>query len=188
MRQGFKVGASAAAKIRRGAGANAGFVVGGTFKFVCRDRNGMVKWVEEAHNEVTNVGINDILDVMFGAQAKRSWYVGLTDSTPTESVSDTMSSHAGWSEIYTQYSQTNRPAYTVAAAASQSVTNAASVATFSFTASATIGGAFITSDNTKNGTTGILFSVVAFTGGDRTVGNGDSVEVTYVLNGADDGV
>lgn len=188
MKAKVKFGAQASARVLAAPSARSGIKLGGMFKFVCRGPDGEIKWIEEAHNEVADVGVNDALDVIFGAQAKRSWFVGLSDATPTHAVGDTMGSHVGWTEIYTQYSQGTRPAYSVAAASSKSVTNAASVATYSFTATATIGGAFVASDSTKNGAGGILYSGVAFTGGNRTVGNGDSVEVTYVQSGADDGV
>ncbi len=65
--------------------------------------------------------------------------------------------------------------------ASQSVDNSASKAVFSINAGATVGGMFITTDNTKGGTTGILISVGAFTGGDRTVASGDTINATATL-------
>jgi hypothetical protein len=49
-------------------------------------------------------------------------------------------------------------------------------------ASATIAGAFVTTDNTKSGTTGTLFSVGNFTVGDRGVVSGDTVNVTYTFS------
>ena len=37
--------------------------LGGVFDVVCRDKDGRVKWVEKAHNLVTNEGLDHILDV-----------------------------------------------------------------------------------------------------------------------------
>ena len=61
----------------------------------------------------------------------------------------------------------------------QTVTNSPSPAAFSVNGSATVGGAFITSSNTKSGTSGTLLCAAAFTGGNRTVADGDTINVTY---------
>jgi hypothetical protein len=63
------------------------------------------------------------------------------------------------------------------------ITNSASVAVFSINATTTIAGAFLTSDNTKGGTTGVLFSVANFQApGDRAVVSGDTLNVTYTFS------
>jgi len=50
-------------------------------------------------------------------------------------------------------------------------------------AAAIVGGAFLISDSTKFGTTGILFSAADFAApGDRTVVPGDTVTVTYTFS------
>ena len=60
------------------------------------------------------------------------------------------------------------------------ISNSASVAVFSINGTATIAGAFLTSNNTKGGTTGILFSASDFQSpGDRSVVSGDTLNVTY---------
>jgi hypothetical protein len=62
-------------------------------------------------------------------------------------------------------------------------TNSASPASFNINATATVGGAFLTSNNTKSGTTGTLFSAADFGApGDRSVANGDVLNVTYTLS------
>jgi len=54
---------------------------------------------------------------------------------------------------------------------------------FSINATTTVGGAFLTSDNTKGGTTGTLFSAADFQSpGDRSVVNGDTLNVTYTFS------
>jgi hypothetical protein len=147
--------------------------------FECFDKDGNLKWKESVFNTVVNEGLDEILDQFWdGSAYTAAHYVGLTDSTPTPAAGDTMSSHAGWAEIHSEYSQGARPTLNMGTASSQSIDNSASKATYSFTSSATIGGAFISTDSTKNGSSGILILVVAFTGGDRTVGNGDTVNVT----------
>lgn len=147
----------------------------------CFDADGKLKWVEEIPNIVANVGLDDVLDKYFkGSTYTAAHFVGLTDGAPTVAAGDTMASHAGWSEVVA-YSEATREALTLGTVASQSVDNSASKASFSINGSATIGGAFVTTNNTKSGTTGILYGVAAFTGGNRTVADGDTVNVTTTL-------
>jgi hypothetical protein len=93
-----------------------------------------------------------------------------------------MASHAGWTEVVA-YSQATRPQcnFGTATTADPSViSNTASVAVFSINGTTTVGGAFLTSDNTKSGTTGTLFSAADFQSpGDRSVVSGDTLNVTY---------
>jgi hypothetical protein len=63
------------------------------------------------------------------------------------------------------------------------VTNTASPAVFNINGSATVGGAFLTSNDTKGGTTGTLFSAADFgSPGDRSVVNSDTLSVTYTFS------
>lgn len=165
-----------------------GIRAGGIFTVVCRDKAGNVKWVEQGHNLVVNAGLNHIRDVtlLAGTQVT-TWYAGLTQGSPTFAAADTMASHAGWTES-TAYSEANRQTWTGAAGSTGASSNSASPAVFSINATATIGGVFLTSNNTKGGSTGTLYSGVAFTGGNRSVQNGDTLTVTYNHSVADDGV
>ena len=96
-----------------------------------------------------------------------------------------MSSHIGWTEV-TDYSEANRPTATFAAATNANpsvVTNTASKAVFTINATTTVGGAFLTSNNTKGGSTGTLFSAADFQSpGDRSVVSGDILNVTYTFS------
>jgi len=96
-----------------------------------------------------------------------------------------MSSHAGWTEV-TDYSQATRPAATFGTATTADpsvIDNSGSVAAFSINGTTTVGGAFLTSDDTKSGTTGTLFSAADFEApGDRAVVNGDTLNVTYTFS------
>jgi hypothetical protein len=161
---------------------------GGVFTVQCHDKDGTLKWSAEKHNLVVNVGLKDMNDKYFtGSAYTAAWYIGLygAGASNTPAASDTMSSHAGWTEV-TAYSQATRPAATFAAATTADpsvITNSASPATFSINGTTTVGGAFLTSDNTKNGTTGILFSASDFQSpGDRSVVNGDTLTVTYTFS------
>ncbi len=160
---------------------------GGFFVVECFDKDGNLKWKEENHNLVVNVGLQDMNAQYFtGSSYTAAWYIGLygAGASNTPAASDTMSSHAGWTEV-TDYSQSTRPTCTfgVPTTADPSVaTNSASPASFSINGTTTVGGAFLTSNNTKGGTTGILFSASDFTGGDRSVVSGDTLTVTYTFS------
>ena len=160
---------------------------GGFFVVECFDKDGNLKWREENHNLVVNVGLQDMNAKYFtGSSYTAAWYIGLygAGASNTPAASDTMSSHAGWTEV-TAYSQSTRPACTFGTptTADPSVaTNSASPASFSINGTTTVGGAFLTSNNTKSGTTGTLFSASDFTGGDRSVVSGDTLTVTYTFS------
>lgn len=154
------------------------------WSFECYDKNGNLKWKEECKNLTTNVGLDDILNKYWkGSAYTAAHYVGLTSGSPTTAAADTMSSHAGWTEI-TYYSEATREALTLGTVSSQSVDNSASKASFSINATATVGGAFCVTNSTKGGTTGTLVSVVAFTGGNKAVSSGDTLNVNVTLTNA----
>jgi hypothetical protein len=100
-------------------------------------------------------------------------------SSNTYAPGNTLASHAGWTEN-TAYSG-NRKAATFGTATTADpsvINNSASPAVFTMTSNAqTIAGAFLCS--VSSGTSGILFSVGNFTGGNKTVDSGDTLTVTY---------
>lgn len=150
----------------------------------CFDADGNLKWQESVHNIVVNVGLDDNLDkYLKGSTYTAAFYVGLTAGTPTFAAANTMSSHAGWTEEQT-YSESVRQTLTLGTVSGQSVSNSASKATFSINGSATVGGAFVTTNNTKGGTTGTLYGGGAFSGGNRSVQSGDTVTVTLTFTAA----
>ena len=179
---------SAAVAIQRDGATRAESSGGGVFHVKCFDAAGNLKWEAEKHNLVVNVGLKDMNDKYFtGSSYTAAWYIGLYGAAASNdpAASDTMASHAGWTEV-TGYSQSTRPAATFAAATTADpsvITNSGSAATFSINATVTVGGAFLTSDNTKGGTSGILFSASDFAApGDRAVVSGDTVTVTYTFS------
>ena len=160
----------------------------GVYKIQCLDAQGNLKWEAESKNLVVNGGLQDMNAKYFtGSAYTATWYLGLygAGASNTPAASDTMSSHAGWTEIV-PYSNATRPVCTFGTptTANPSVaTNSASPASFTINATATVGGAFLTSNNTKSGTTGTLFSAADFGApGDRSVANGDVLNVTYTLS------
>jgi hypothetical protein len=158
---------------------------GGAFLVQCFDQEGKLKWEAEKHNLVVNVGLQDMNTKYFtGSGYTATWYIGLygAASSNNPAAADTAASHGGWTEL-TSYSQATRPqaVFGTATTADPSViSNTLSVAQFSINATVTVGGAFLISNNTKGGTTGVLFSAADFQSpGDRAVVNGDIINVTY---------
>ncbi len=169
-------------------GAQDGLSAKGQYKVVCHDKDGNLKWEAETENLVVNVGLQDMNARYFtGSSYTAAFYLGLYGAAASNSpaAGDTMSSHGGWTEV-TAYSQSTRPACTFGTptTANPSVaTNSASAATFSINGTTTVGGAFLTTNNTKGGTTGTLFSAADFQSpGDRSVVNGDTLTVTYTFS------
>jgi hypothetical protein len=177
---------AAGTKSRASASVNAevenGVSINHHFHVECFDRDGKLKWDDHFDNLVVDEGLDDYLEQYYnGSTYTASHFVMLTDGTPSVAAGDSMSSHVGWVEIE-DYSEGTRQAYSPAAVSGQSVTNTASKAVFSINGTATVGGAAITTNNTKGGTTGTLVGGNAFTGGDRSLANGDTLNVTVVAS------
>jgi len=148
----------------------------------CFDSEGNLKWDVTKKNLVVTEGLNHVLSSTFdGATQITAWYVGLKNAGSV-AAGDTMASHAGWTENV-DYSQAARPTLTLGTAAAGSIDNTASKSVYSINGTATIAGAFITSDNTKSGTTGTIYGAVDFSSA-RSVISGDTLEVTVTLTAA----
>ena len=160
----------------------------GVFEIKCHDKDGNLKWEAQSKNLVVNVGLAYMAGTALTSTTQiTTWYLGLygAGASNTPAAGDTMSSHAGWTEVVA-YSNATRVAATFVAATTANpsvVTNTASPATFNINGTTTVGGAFLTSDNTKGGATGTLFSAADFgSPGDRSVVNGDTLSVTYTFS------
>lgn len=138
-----------------------------------------IKWREVIANKTVTVGLNDILDKYWsGSSYTAAFYMLLINSTMTAADADTMSSHSGWTENVA-YSQSTRPAPSFGSAAAGVKATSSAVA-FSITSDAqTIAGVGIATVSTKSGTTGVLVTAGPFTGGDKAVDNGDTLNVSY---------
>ena len=160
----------------------------GLFEIKCHDKDGNLKWEAQSKNLVVNVGLQYMAgSALTSVTQITTWYLGLygAGASNTPAAGDTMSSHAGWTEVVA-YSNATRVAATfvTATAANPSVvTNTASPATFNINGTTTVGGAFLTSGSAKSGTAGTLFSAADFgSPGDRSVVNSDTLSVTYTFS------
>lgn len=174
--------------VQQNGGSGDAVKAGGVFAIRCHDESGNLKWEAESRNLVVNVGLKDMNDKYFtGASYTAAWFIGVygAGASNNPAAGDTAASHAGWVEV-TAYSNATRPAATFAAASTADpsvITNSASPASFSINGTTTVGGAFLISNNTKGGTTGVLFSAADFASpGDRAVVNGDTLTVTYTFS------
>ena len=160
----------------------------GVYHVECHDKDGNLKWSADSKNLVVNAGLAYMAGTALTSVAQiTTWYIGLygAGASNTPAATDTMSSHAGWTEVV-PYSNATRVAATFVTATTANpsvVTNSASPATFNINATETVGGAFLTSGSAKGGTTGTLFSAADFASpGDRSVVSGDILSVTYTFS------
>lgn len=181
MKQGFGVRMKAAANIIMGREMPYGFGFGAIWHFECWKPDGSLRWELTKKNIIVNVGLNDVLDQYLDEGTGPPWFVGLKD-TGAPVAGDTMASHASWATI-SPYSNGTDPALLMGAAASQSIDNSASKATFNIDATDEIFGAFVKDDSTVDVATGLLFGVVDF-GASRNVVNLDTLNVTVTVTSA----
>jgi hypothetical protein len=148
---------------------------------------GDVLFRDDYHNLVVNQGLNDLLNITVGGNTSpgqdTTWFVGLTDGTPTAAAADTLASHAGWVEV-TNFDEVNRVAWVAnsSSQSAQSTSNSSAPAVFTINATVTIGGSFLSGVNT--GTAGRLYSVGAFTAGDKILNDNDTLSVTATFTAA----
>jgi hypothetical protein len=166
-----------------------GFRLGGRFIMDCFDKHGNFKWHNETENLVVDEGLNHALDVLFhGVSAFATWYIALFEDNHTVVAGDDYAA-PGFTET-TAYDEGARQEYEEAAAGSESITNSANRAVFTMNATKTIYGAslmsFATKDDQAQGGA-VMFCAAQFTN-PKAVNDDDTLEVTYTIGSADDGV
>ncbi len=163
----------------------------GKYHVKCIGNDGKLKWEDDIDNLVTTVGKNLILDTVLAGSgySVTGPYMGLISSVGWSGVNaaDTMSSHAGWNEAGTGV---NYPLYNgdrktcVFAAASGGTKALSSALSFTIeTTGGTVKGCFIVlgtgSVATKGNASGTLYSAGTFTGGDKIIDVGDTIQISY---------
>ena len=178
MENRLKIGDSAQAAIRTRRDVDDGLGIRGHVRVVCRGKSGAVKWVEEGDNIVVDTGIDYIFNTDLAAASN---FVGLLKAgTPDNTW--TMTEAGATANEAEDYSSGTRPAWTVVDSTAQSVTNAASVASFAINGTVTVTGAFLSTSSAKD-TTGTLIAAKLFAAS-RAVESGDTLEVTYSISGS----
>ena len=183
---------AANASLTRGGGVEEKLELHGIFTVECIGADGEVKWTDTIENTVVTVGKNLALDTFLAGSAYTvvGPFMGLISlaSFSAINVADTMASHAGWLEA----GATNAPTYTAPrktaawSAASGGSKALSSALSFAITGTGTVKGAFLVygsgAVNTIDSTAGVLYSAGLFTGGDRAVINGDTLNVSYTAS------
>lgn len=148
---------------------------GGRFLIECHDKDGNLKWREDGKNIVVNTGIQHIED---SGLIGTTWYIGLLGNVSP--VATTVIGDVAGSEVQ-NYDEANRVTWSKSRSA-QTVTNTASPAAFTISASVTVYGAFITNQAGKGSTGGILLAAKQF-GASRALVDDDVLSVTYEITG-----
>ncbi len=164
----------------------------GQYTAECFDSNGNLRWRDKFDNVVATVGKNLALDTYLSGAAYTTTgpFMGLISGASFTAVSsaDTMASHGGWLEA----GSNNAPTYTAPRktmlwnAASGGAKAMAAALSFSITGTGTVKGAFTLygtgASTTLENTSGTLYSAGLFSGGDRAVLSGDTINVSYTTS------
>lgn len=184
---------SMGASVLRGSGELEEAHITGKYIAQCFDADGNLKWEDSIDNVVTDVGANLALDTLFGGAQNTAYFLGLISLVGYVSVpvaGHTMAAHGTWVEAG---DATNLPRWTTPAAdARAAITWAAAsgrakalsaVAQFVISVAGTVKGCFIVTGSgavaTNKNTSGVLYSAGLFSGGDKAVGIGDTLQVSY---------
>lgn len=161
--------------------------IGGVFTYE-HIRDGKIIDTWEQPNLIVDEGLNYVLNAGLSSGSKvAGMYVGVYANNYTPIAGNVMSTFptAGVAlEVTTEISNATRPtwsAFTGAVTTTKSLTNSAAPAIFTFTASADVNGAFLSSTNTKGGTTGTLVAASKFAS-TRSMINGDVLSIIYTVN------
>lgn len=155
--------------------------VGGVFH-VEHMRGGELIDATDDSNLVVNEGLNHLLDVVFHAGTPvGTWFLGLFEGNYTPIATLTAATLPAASTESVAYTESTRQEYNEGAASGQSTTNAANKATFTINATKNIYGAFLVSNSTKGGTSGVLFSAARFAA-PKSVAVDDQLLLTYTFN------
>ena len=164
----------------------------GKFFVKCFDKDKNLKWEDTIENVVTTLGKNVALDAFLAGAGYTVTgpYMGLISSvgyTGVPVVGDTMTSHgtwveAGWSTNFPLYTAPRKTcAWSAATGGGKSLSAALNFAII--TTGGTVKGCFLVygsgAVSTINDTNGTLYSAGLFTGGDKIVGVGDTLQVSY---------
>lgn len=183
-RPSVKMGASV--KTRQKTGGRALF--DGLWDVECI-RKGEVIWRDQIHNVVVNSAITHLLGAGLSSSAQvssGSWYISIISTGLTAASTDTMASHAGWTEC-SAHTAVNRQAFLPDAVSGKTIDNSTNKASFTINGTTGVGGAFLCNAASGATATQTLFAAGAFSGGDRALAADDQIQVQVIFSGDDDG-
>jgi hypothetical protein len=168
----------------------------GTYVFKCFDKDGKLKWEDVIDNLVTTLGKNALLDAALAGSSYTvvGPFMGLISSvsyTTGPAAGDTMGSHGGWYEVAasTYFPEiaariTTNGGWNSAAAGAKALTSALSFSIIN--TGGTVKGAFLVfgagAVATLGSTAGTLLSAGTFSGGDKVLSVGDTLQVSYSMS------
>ena len=189
-----KIFSSQDAEIKRKEGNNETAKIKGRYIAKCFDKNGKLKWEDTINNTVVTAGKNLLLDSFLAGSSYTVTgpYMGLISSVGYSAIAaeDTMASHAGWAEagVSTDYPlyNGNRKTCAWSSATGGAKSLSASLSFLCETTGGTVKGCFIVLGTgavaTKGDTNGTLFSAGTFTGGDKVLAVGDTLQVSFSVS------
>lgn len=139
-------------------------------------------------NRVVDEGLIHILNAVFAGSAQiTAWYIGLFSGNVNPQADWKASNIVANATELTGYTPAQRPAFTVAAATTPSIGNAASEASFAFDANGpyTARGAFLISASAKGSTSGVLMAATRFSTDRTGLNSPDLLGVRYTLTAQD---
>lgn len=187
MKERMKLGAAAFINLMMGKSANSHLRYKGVWVAECY-RKSKLMWREEIENLIVDEGINHALNVEYhAATAITAWYCTLVESDTVAAAGMTYAV-----PVYTEctaYDEGTRPAYIEAESTAKSITNVASKAVFTISATKTLHGASLvgggTAADTKGDTAGGgTLSCYAEFAASRAVLDNDVVNLTYEVTGS----
>ena len=156
----------------------------GVYTICCYDSTDQLLWTEKSENRIVDEGLAYFLDYLFNLDSVTSqlpFYIGLLGADPEINPDDTMTSHPGWQEI-TDYDETERKEY-IPLRNALNISNTDNPVKYTINTQNTegiiVGGSYITSDQVKGGTDGLLISASSFINGNKRVTTGQYLTVTY---------
>lgn len=181
------------AQVIMGSQVREGIRLGGRMNVWCI-RDGKEIWRENIHNIVTTEGQNFILTACFKkatTTVPTTWFMGLVNTNTTPDIAMNYDVPV-FTESVAYDNIAVRATYTVANAASATITNTASPASFTMSGTETIYGAALFSINTRGDHTAlawvnILYCYAKFSTG-RAVVDNDVINATYETTTVDDAV
>jgi hypothetical protein len=140
--------------------------------------DGTVTDSEVVTNLMPTAGINHTLGVLLKGEAQVStWYIGLYEGNYTPTSSDVMATFPVAATETVAYTASTRLTFTSGTVTAGGVDNSSNKAEFTFNATKTVYGGFISSASAKSSTSGTLLSVVRF-GSPKSVDSGSVLRVT----------